>query len=330
MLISIAELREKLTASLVRMGAPLEEAVVGADMCLDAELRAHKSHGVRLMRNVAIEYARGSQRRAPILRSAETPVSVQIDGGFHLSWYVHRLAVDVAVEKALQSGIGLVSVRNAGVSGALGYLVERASQQGLVSMVFASTPLTVVAPDTRTPTLGTNPLAIGLPRHGPDPLVLDMATSAIAFNQVLRLREAGGSLPDGVANGADGSFTNDPEAAIDELSGRGRILPFGGHRGYGLALMLELMVSGGITGRVGDAKRGDAILEPADFSSLYLCFRPELIGEAGSLHRAVDELLAEVGREEGRIPGEQSRRLRERALSEGSVDVDEAALALLE
>jgi L-2-hydroxycarboxylate dehydrogenase (NAD+) len=329
MRISIGELRERLTATLVALGTPLDEAVVGAEMCLDAELRAHKSHGVRLVRNVTAEYARGAERRSPIRRMNETPVSAQIDGGFHLSWFVHRMAVDAAIDKAKASGIGIVSVRNAGVSGALGYFVERASGQGLVSLVFSSTPLTVVAPGTTTPALGTNPLAIGFPRHDRNPLVLDMATSSIAFNQVLRLRDLGGTLPEGVASDADGTPTSDPLRAIDPVSGRGRILPFGGHRGYGLSLMLELMVSGGVTGRTGADKRGDAILEPEDFSAMYICYRPELVGDVASMHRATEQLVAEILREGGRIPGEQSRLLREQALAEGMVDVDDVAVNLL-
>jgi L-2-hydroxycarboxylate dehydrogenase (NAD+) len=329
MLISVVELEQRLVTTLLRLGVPHEEAVVGAEMCLDAELRAHRSHGVRLIRNVSTEYSGGGGRRAPILRLQETPVSAQLDGGFHLSWFVHRMGMDIAIEKACEVGIGMVSVRNAGVSGALGYFVERASRQGLVSLALASTPLTVVAPGATTPSLGTNPLAIGFPRMGRDPLVLDMATSAIAFNQVLRLRDHGGELPEGVANGPDGTFATDPNDAIDPVSGRGRILPFGGHRGYGLALMLELMASAGVTGRTAADKRGDVILEPQDFSGIYICYRPELLGSVEAMHRSAEELLAEISRDGGRLPGEQSHAVRAEALAAGVVEVDDLALDLL-
>jgi LDH2 family malate/lactate/ureidoglycolate dehydrogenase len=240
------------------------------------------------------------------------------------------VASDLVSEKALAAGIAIVSVRRAGVSGALGYLAERAARDGLVSMVFGSTPLTVVAPGTTVPALGTNPLAIGIPRPSDNPLVLDMATSAIAFNQVMRMREIGESLPADVANGPDGSMTLDPADAIDSLSGRGRILPFGGHRGYGLALMLELMVSAGATGRTGDAKRGPVVLEPEDFGAIYLAYRPELLGNAADMQASIESLIAELDRMGARVPGERSRALREKALLTGEVEVDPQAMALLD
>jgi L-2-hydroxycarboxylate dehydrogenase (NAD+) len=329
MLVSIDGLREQVLATLAARGIPLDEAVVGTEMCLDAELRGHKSHGVRLIRNVLAEYERGTDGRRPIERVHETPVSAQVDGGFHLSWYVHRLGVDLAIEKARQAGIGMVSVRRAGVSGALGYFVERAARHGLVSIALCSTPLTVVAPGTSTPSLGTNPLAIGFPRLDAPPLILDMATSSIAFNQVLRLRDNGGVLPDGVANDRDGRSTTDPRAAVDPDTGRGRILPFGGHRGFGLALMIELMVSAGVTGRTAATKRGDVILEPEDFAGLYIAYQPDLVGDVDMMHAAATNLIAELVASGARIPGEDSRRLRDEAIAAGLVDVDDQALALL-
>jgi len=258
------------------------------------------------------------------------PVSARLDGGFHLSWFVHRQAADLAISKALTSGIAIVSIANAGVSGALGYLAERMASAGLAAIVVNSSPLTVVAPGTTVPCLGTNPLAIGLPRRAAPPLVLDMATSAIAFNQILRLRDAGEPLPGGAAGGGDGQLTTDPAEAIDPVTGRGRILPFGGHRGYGLSVMLELMAAAGVTGRAAADKRGPALLEPADFSGLYLAYRPALTGDPDAALDATERLIAELRDSGARIPGEASRARRERCLADGEVDVDPQALDLLD
>jgi LDH2 family malate/lactate/ureidoglycolate dehydrogenase len=327
---TLESVRLRVHEALLRLGVPAEEAAVGAEMCLDAELRGRRSHGIRLVRNVAVEYVAGADRRGQLVVVDETPVSARVDGGFHLSWFVHRWAVDLAVEKARTAGIGLVSVANAGVSGALGYLVERIAAAGFVGLAVNSSPLTVVAPGTATPLLGTNPLAIGLPRRREPPLVLDMATSAIAFNQVLRLRDAGEELPAGVAVDSAGAMTTDPAAAIDPASGRGRVLPFGDHRGFGLALMLELLVAGGITGRVGDDKRGPVLLEPADFSALYLVYRPGLVGDPERAFDATDRLVAELRESGARIPGESSRQRRERCVAADAVDLDASALDLLD
>jgi len=329
MKVSPEVLRQAIREALVALGAPEEEVEIGAEMCVDAELRGHSSHGARLLRNVSAEYERGKDRRHAMTVVDDSPVSARLDGGFHLSWFVHWSAINLAIEKAGTMGIAIVSVANAGVSGALGYLVEKIAAANLVGLAANSSPLTVVAPGSLVPTLGTNPLAIGLPRRRGTPLVLDMATSSIAFNQILRLRETGRALPEGVAVGADGLTTTDPNHAIDPDSGRGRILPFGGHRGYGLALMLELMVSAGVTGRAGQDKRGAVVLEPADCSAIYLAYQPGLVGDREQALDATDRLLSELAAAGSRIPGEASRMRREQCLRDGEVDVDPEALDLL-
>lgn len=329
MRVRIEELGASLREVLAVHGVPDDEAAVGADMLLDAELRGHTSHGVRLVRNVVGEYNRGAERRREVRLLDETAVSARMHGGYHLSLYVHRHAVDLAASKADKSGIGMVSVSDCGVSGALGHLVERIAKRGLVGLAFNSSPVVVVAPGAAVPSLGTNPLAVGVPRRGAAPFVLDMATSAVAFNEVMRRRETGHALPEGVANGADGIPTTDPAEAIDPASGRGRILPFGGHRGYGLALMIELLVSGGVTGRVAVEKRGPVVGEPADFSGLYIAYQPGLVGDADLAAEATDRLVAELDGFGARVPGEVAQRRRERCLEEGAVDVDDAALRTL-
>lgn len=328
MKVRIDQLTADVHAALQAMGVPDEEAKAGASCCIDAELLGHSSHGVRLLRNIGVEYIGGAERRRPV-SITETPVSAQVDGGYHLSWFVHQAAVDLAAAKAHAVGIGIVSVRHAGVSGALGSLVERVAATGLVCIAVNSTPVTVVAPETSVAALGTNPLSIGVPRRGGQPVVLDMATSSIAFNQVLRLRETGGVLPNGVATDDQGTATTDPALAIDPASGRGRILPFGGHRGYGLALMIELMVAAGVTGRTGAAKRGPVVLEPDDFSAIYIAYQPGIVGDPDAALDATDQLLEEVIAAGGRVPGESGHERRAACLRDGSVDVDDAALQLL-
>lgn len=326
--ITIDDLLARLTAAFRELGAPDEEATVTAEMLVDSELREHRSHGARLLRNITAEYRHGEPRRRELTIENETPASATVDGGYHLSPFVHRTAVDLLATKAAATGIAMVGVRNAGVSGALGYLVERVAREGLVAIALNSTPVVVVAPGTSTPGLGTNPLAIGLPRSSGEPLVLDMATSAIAFNNVMRLKALGGTLPAGVALDLHGEPTTDPQATLDH-QGRGRVLPFGGHRGYGLALMIELIVSGYVTGRAGAVKRGDVLHEPDDFGALYLAFDPKLLGDAEAGEAAVEGLLAEIVEQGGRLPGEQSRLLREAHLAAGRIELDQNAVDVL-
>lgn len=326
--ISLTDLTTRVTEKLSELGAPADEVAATVEMCMDAEMRGHHSHGVRLIGNIEREYRVGDGRRRPIALYSETATSAIVDGGYHLSPFVHRQAVDLLAQKASESGIALVSVRHAGVSGALGYLVERIARMGLCAIALNSTPLVVVAPGSSEPALGTNPLGIAVPRQGGDPLVLDMATSAIAFNEVMRLRNTGGMLPDGVAIDAHGETTRDPGEVVRH-DGRGRVLPFGGHRGYGLALMIELLVSGFATGRTSGLKRGEELHEPDDFGAIYIAFDPRLLGAGQAGFDAVESLLGEIIGAGGRLPGEQSSELRERRRRAGTVELDDNARQVL-
>jgi LDH2 family malate/lactate/ureidoglycolate dehydrogenase len=298
-------------------------------MCLDAELRGHASHGLRLVRNLIAEYTVANPRRTELRIVSETPSSARVDGGYHLSLFVHRHAVDIAIEKATNTGIAIVSVANAGVGGAVGYLVERIAAEGLFAVALHTTPSTVVAPGTRIPALGTNPIAFGIPRGTHPPVILDMATSSIASNQVRQLAAAGADLPRGVALDEEGEPTTDPKRATDAESGRARILPFGGHRGFGLALMLELLVSGGVTGRTGEGKRGPSVMEPGDFAAIYIAYRPEIVGDPASSNAAITSLIEELENEGARVPGENSRRLRDERLASGVLELTDEVREIL-
>lgn len=326
---TLTDLRSRLENAFCGIGAPPDQAAAAAEMCIDAELREHHSHGVRLLRNIATEYRTGAARRRALTITSSTPVSAIIDGGYNLSPFVHRTAVDLVADKAAASGLAMVSVHRAGVSGALGYLVERIADRGLIAIAFNSTPLVVVAPGTTVPTLGTNPLAMAVPRAEGTPLVLDMSTSSIAFNKIMRARSLGAEIPADVALDAAGHPTTDPDAAVD-AQGRGRLLPFGGHRGFGLSLMLELVVSAFVTGRTGAAKRGDVIHEPDDFGALYLAIDPALLGSLEEGNAAVESLLAEITAAGGRLPGESSRMIRDEHLAAGSIELDDEAHAVLD
>lgn len=326
--ITLDELTVLAERYLAASGAPAHEIAVAVEMCLDAELRERRSHGVRLLRNIMGEYASGATRRRELGIERETPVSAVVDGGYHLSPFVHRVAVDLLIAKARASGIAVVAVTFAGVSGALGNLVERVADHGLVALAFNTAPAVVVPPGTTEALLSTNPLAIGVPRADGSSFVLDMATSAIAFNQVVRLRGLGEQLPEGVAVDEHGELTTDPNAALD-ASGVARLLPFGGHRGYGLSLMIELMVAGLIAGRVGSDKQRGLVPEPDDFGGLYLAFDPALLGDPAAGFAVNEQLVEQIVAAGGRIPGERSRLAREEHLRRGTVALDPEAAAIL-
>jgi len=156
--------------------------------------------------------------------------------------------------------------------------------------------------------LGTNPIAIAVPSSR-GPIVLDMGTSAYMMTELMLRERLGESLPAGVAVGPDGEPTRDPT-----LARQGALLPFGGYKGFGLALMVQAL--GVLAGAATDTE--------SDYGYLFIAFRPDLLGPAELFERRVTQLVERIKAtprqanvEEIRIPSERAFRSRERLLREG-------------
>ena len=205
------------------------------------------------------------------------------------------------------------------MSGRSAYYVEKIARAGLVGIHTASSSRMVAPLGGTRPALGTNPIAIGLPSAG-DPVVLDMGTSAFMMSEVMHRERLGQELPDGVALGPDGVPTRDPAAAR-----AGALLPFGGHKGFGLALMIQAL--GLLAGASADLEK--------DNGYLFVVFKPELLKPLDEFKAEVSALVARVksvpradGVAEIRIPSERAFRSREQLLREG-IEIDRSVYEAL-
>jgi LDH2 family malate/lactate/ureidoglycolate dehydrogenase len=194
------------------------------------------------------------------------------------------------------------------MSGRSAYYVEMIGKAGLIAIHTAASSDLVAPPGGIRPVLGTNPIAIAVPSSR-GPIVLDMGTSAYMMTELMLRERLGEPLPEGVALGPDGEPTRDAA-----LARRGALLPFGGYKGFGLALMMQAL--GLLAGAGSEAE--------SDYGYLFVAFRPDLIGPTDVFERQVTELIERVkatprqaGIDEIRIPSERSFRSRERALHEG-------------
>jgi len=208
------------------------------------------------------------------------------------------------------------------MSGRSAYYVELIAKQGLIAIHTASSSRLVAPPGGIRPMLGTNPIAIAVP-SARGPIVLDMGTSAYMMTELMLRERLGESLPEGVALGPDGEPTRDPT-----LARQGALLPFGGYKGFGLALMVQAL--GVLAGSATDTE--------SDYGYLFIAFRPDLLGPADLFERRVTQLIdklkatpRQAGVEEIRIPSERAFRTRERLAREG-LEIDrpvfEALVAL--
>jgi LDH2 family malate/lactate/ureidoglycolate dehydrogenase len=333
--VTIEAARAAAVARLVREGIPAGQAETASQICLEAELWGRRTHGFIHLRRNLIQYHAADDRREALHLLRETPVSALVDGGFQFSYTVHETAVTLTIEKAQTSGLAIVGARNAGASGPLGYYTRRMAEAGLVGIAMNTAPATVVAPGGVEPLLSTNPLSIAVPRRDGVPLLLDMSTSTVPFNLIALAQRNGIPLPEGVAVDLAGAPTTDPNRTVDE-QGRGRLLPFGGYKGFGLAFMIELLCGASMGGPVGREKLTPFVHEPSHFTGLYLAYRPDLFVDRDEFDERVDRLVGDIkssqraeGVSEIRLPGESSERRRAETLARGTVDLEDATWAFL-
>ena len=289
------------------MGYDEEEARIVGDHVIDAALCGYEYSGLAKILNIP-EHRRFAQPRRPIKILHETEVSALYDGGNNNGMVAMYRAARATIAKAAAHGISVIGVTDSWMSGRSAYFVEMIARAGLVAIHTASSGAAVAPHGGTRPVLGTNPIAFALP--GADgPLVLDMGTSAfMGTDLALRVR-LGTPLPEGVAIDRDGRPTRDAEKAR-----QGALLPFGGHKGFGLGLIVQAF---GLLG-------GAALIPGHDDGYVFIAFRPDLLVPLADLKRELGALIDRVkavpplpGVAEIRIPGEQSAKNRERLLREG-------------
>jgi LDH2 family malate/lactate/ureidoglycolate dehydrogenase len=335
MLISIEEATLLAVSKLTRNNVPQEEAEIAVKVHLEGEFWGKRTHGLRHLYNNLIQYRLGKENRRELAILNDTPVSALVDGGFRFPTYIHYTANKLAIEKAQVSGMAMVGARNGGASGLLGFYSQMAAEAGLIGMVFNTAPSTVVPPGGIVPMFGTNPLTIGVPRRDAPPFILDMATSAGTFNQVLVAQRDKKPLPEGMALDLQGNPTTDPFATVDSTN-RPRLLPFAGYKGFGMAFVFEMLCDAMTGTATGNEKISPVLHEPTHFNGLYMAIKPDLFISRDEFYDRVDKLINDVknsqkavGVSEIRIPGEESQKRRAVALASGQIDLEEPTHKML-
>jgi LDH2 family malate/lactate/ureidoglycolate dehydrogenase len=299
---------------LVVNGMSHDYARVVANHLIDAALAGHPFAG--LPRVLAIVgQLKGRPPAKPIRITSESEVSAQFDGGGNIGYVVSVLAIDKAVEIARGSGVGVVGVNNTWYSGRLAYYIERAATQGFVALHTASSQARVAPHGGIDAILGTNPFSIAFPCD-PEPIVIDIGTSMATEGEVLRRKAIGAELPVGWAVASDGSPTTDPAAGFD-----GALLPWGGPRGYGISLAVQLLgiLVGGaaVVHTPQDSGQFFIVIDPTRFTRL-----PEFKEKAAELVRSLRASRPAEGHGSVRIPGARSQQTRKIERKRGEIDVD--------
>jgi LDH2 family malate/lactate/ureidoglycolate dehydrogenase len=275
---------EQIMAILRAWGMDGDIAAMTANLMTETDLLGVDSHGVSMLMMYETLYRNGQLNLKPDIRTLrETPCTALIDGDAGLGHPAAAAAMNLAVDKALAVGIGMVGVRNSHHFGAAGVYARLASKRGAIGFVFSSTRfITMVPTNGAVPVLGTNPLAFTAPAKRNNPFSLDMATTTAAVNKVKVYDLNERPLPPGWVIDGQGQSVTDAGAAMSFLFEReeGGLTPLGGdeltagHKGYGLAMLVHIL--GGV-------------LTGASFSPLYNLTRQKSDGDnIGHLCLAID------------------------------------------
>ncbi|QZP29184.1 Ldh family oxidoreductase [Pseudomonas mosselii] len=234
------ELRALLQSIFERHCCSAAVAAVLAHNCASAQRDGAHSHGVFRIPGYVSTLASGwvdGRAEPQVTDLAPAYLRVDAKGGF--AQPALAAARPLLVEKARTAGIAVLAIHNSHHFAALWPDVEPFADEGLVALSVVNSMTCVVPHGARKPLFGTNPIAFAAPCAGHDPIVFDMATSAMAHGDVQIAARAGERLPPGMGVDAEGQPSTDPKAILEG----GALLPFGGHKGSALSMMVELLAA---------------------------------------------------------------------------------------
>jgi LDH2 family malate/lactate/ureidoglycolate dehydrogenase len=240
----IEALREFCTRVFLHFGVPKNDAMQAAEVLASADLRGIDSHGVARLRSYFDMLGEGRINPKPEIKVVRSTLSTAtVDGDNGLGLVVGPQANRIAMDMAEKAGSGWVSVRNTNHYGIAGYYVLKALERDLIGWAMTNSTMLVAPLWGAERMLGTNPIAIAFPGKEEAPIVIDMATSAAAYGKIEIARRRGEPIPEGWAIDSEGRPTTNPDDMVDG----GALLPLGsdrdrgGHKGYGLAIMVDVL-----------------------------------------------------------------------------------------
>jgi len=237
-----------------KLGVPEEDAKIVGDVLLSADIRGVDSHGL-----IRITSYYGNRLRNKLINPltptkiiSETETTALIDGGNGCGQVASYKSMNIAIEKAKKSNVGIVTVKHSDHYGIAAYYAMMALKEDMIGVSMTNSQPLVAPTYGKSAVLGTNPISVAVPSYKEYPYVLDMATSTVPIGRVKVYEKEGRKLPLGWAIDSDGNITDDPKKCQSGYIGA--LMPLGGsdimrgYKGYGLALLVDIfcgVLSGG-------------------------------------------------------------------------------------
>jgi LDH2 family malate/lactate/ureidoglycolate dehydrogenase len=231
-----AELGELAAGSLVGLGLQPGEAAVAARILVLGELLGLQTHGLARIESYGERMDLGGIKARPDIRiEPVAPAIVRVDGDNGVGPLVGMRALEAAMGMAREFGVGIAFARASNHFGPVAPYCLIAAEAGLASLIGSNATTTIAPSGGSDARLGNNPMGFGIPNPAGRPILLDMAMSVVARAKIRNAAKRGEAIPPTWATDREGKPTTDPQAALD-----GFLLPIGGYKGYGLALVVDL------------------------------------------------------------------------------------------
>ncbi|XP_041984817.1 uncharacterized oxidoreductase YjmC-like isoform X2 [Aricia agestis] len=224
-------------------GAAARAAQQQAELLVEADRLGHPSHGLNRLEYYVNDILSGDckpNNTPKVLK--ENPSTAWVDANCVLGATASHFAMDIAIKKARETGVGWVSVKGSNHNGMAGFWARKAAEKGFIGMAFTNTSPLLAPTRSKQAALGTNPISVVAPASKSETFYLDMATTSVAVGKIEMQMRKGESLPRGWAQGPDGNETTDAELAFETKC----LMPLGGgeqtsgYKGYGLAAVVEM------------------------------------------------------------------------------------------
>ncbi|MBE7025474.1 MAG: Ldh family oxidoreductase [Ruminococcaceae bacterium] len=331
MKVALSEIRSRCEAIFRAAGVSFSDAEIITDVLLETEMRGVFTHGFhRVPYYVNCLKKGGIQPKSELTVVSDTPSRALCDGEGGLGIILSYKAMRLAIEKAKKTGIGIVQVRGSHHFGAAGYYTGMCAAAGMLGMAMSNGDVLVAATGSRERTIGNNPFSFAAPAGKYGKMVYDIAMSYSSDKKIIKMAEEGKPCPPGWIIDKDGNDTTDASA----YEKGGVLLPFGGYKGYGMAMMVETMAA---------ALSGAAMTRDVHAWNV----NPEQNGNVGHFFMAMDvtvpdfearmeTMITEIkssekaaGVTEIFFPGEIEANKQAACEAEGMVDVAEETLAAI-
>lgn len=229
--------------TLLKAGVSEAHAEIQMRSLLESDRRGIHTHGIfRLPRYLEQLKNKHINPQPGINKVKESTIVDVIDGDHGLGAVVSHIAMNKTIKKSLKHGVGVVSCRRSNHFGTAAYYAELASSQNQIGIVLTNSSPAIAPTGSKKPLIGNNPWSISVPGEAGQPITLDMANSVVAKGKLRISQQNGECIPLGLALNHKGEPTTDPTEAL-----HGVVLPIGGYKGYGIALMIEIL-AGILTG----------------------------------------------------------------------------------